>query len=237
MSLWDLRLLGGLPVVGSIYEEVIPSASELTGVDKKTNTTFVPHSCEFLFSAYHHLRKRKGKNSQVSIDEWIQFWFIGDTKYEFKKPRVRKYKSVIRPKSTKNPTGNLDKPRQRTSSEEAIFGNLGIKSAFRDQTHLAAFLSCWLCVFVLPTSEVNIIRPGTFKVACFLAKGHEYSLAVPMLASIYRGLNGISESSRPWQSYSYFSIHYVYGWLAHYFSTHYLIPDETHGPVQRPKMS
>ena len=86
-------------------------------------------------------------------------------------------------------------------------------------------------MFVLPTSEVNIIRPGTFKVASFLAKGRAYSLAVPVLASIYHGLNSISESSRLWRPYSYFPIHYVYAWLAYYFGTHYVIPEETYGLV------
>ena len=143
-------------------------------------------------------------NSLVSIDDWIQFWFKGDTKYTFKKPRSRKYKSATRPKLTQNPTGNIDEPRERTQLEERVLRNLWIRSAYRDGTHLAAFLDCWLCVFVLPTSEVNIIRLGTFKVASFLAKGRAHSLAVPVLASIYRGLNSISESSRPWRSYSYF---------------------------------
>ena len=92
-------------------------------------------------------------------------------------------------------------------------------------------------MFVLPTSEENIIRPGTFKIASFLAEGRKYSLAVPVLTSIYRGLNGISKSTQPGQSYSYFPFHYVYGWLAFYFGTHYLIPDELQGPVQGPKMS
>ena len=166
----------------------------------------MPPSCEFLFSAYHLLRKRKGKNSLVSIDDWIEFWFKGDAKYTFKKPRPRKCKSATRPKSTQNPTGNIDEPRERTQSEERVLGNLGVRSAYRDETHLVGFLAYWLCVFVLPTSEMNIIRPGTFKIASFLAKGRAYSLAVLTLASIYRGLNSISESSWPSRSYLYFHI-------------------------------
>ncbi|MCD7463114.1 hypothetical protein HAX54_049983 [Datura stramonium] len=35
ISLWDLHTLGGLPIRGSLYEEVIPEATELTGVDVK----------------------------------------------------------------------------------------------------------------------------------------------------------------------------------------------------------
>ena len=69
ISQWVLQLLGGLPILCDIYEEVIPRAFELTEVDRKTNTRFVPHGCEFLFSDYHLLRKRKEKNSLVSIDD------------------------------------------------------------------------------------------------------------------------------------------------------------------------
>ena len=122
----------------------------------------------------------------MSINEWIQFWFKGDTKYTFKKPRPYKNKNATWPKSTQNPTGNIDEPRERTQSEERVFGNLGIRSAYQNETHLTALLACWLCVFVFPTSEVNIIRLGTFKVANFLAKGRTYSLAMPVLTSIYR---------------------------------------------------
>ena len=135
ISLWDLRLLGGLPIVGDIYEEVNPSALELTSVSETTNTKCVPHCCEFLFSAYHFLPKRQRGPSQVSINTWIRFWFKGATKYDFNKPRARKSKSITCPRSTHNPDGNLDESRERTAANEAVFDDLGISSAFRDKTY------------------------------------------------------------------------------------------------------
>ncbi|PIN21566.1 hypothetical protein CDL12_05730 [Handroanthus impetiginosus] len=54
ISLWDLHSLAGLPLTGSLYDEVIPSFEELTGVDQ-TNNRFVPHSCKYLFHDYHLL--------------------------------------------------------------------------------------------------------------------------------------------------------------------------------------
>ncbi|KAL3846069.1 hypothetical protein ACJIZ3_003472 [Penstemon smallii] len=54
ISLWDLHVLGGLPLRGLFYDEVVPSAKELTGVDKD-NKLFLSRSCQHLFSAYHHL--------------------------------------------------------------------------------------------------------------------------------------------------------------------------------------
>ncbi|MCD9637947.1 hypothetical protein HAX54_021498 [Datura stramonium] len=35
ISLWDLYILGGLPIGGSLYEDVIPEATELSGTDAK----------------------------------------------------------------------------------------------------------------------------------------------------------------------------------------------------------
>ncbi|XP_031120210.1 uncharacterized protein LOC116023356 [Ipomoea triloba] len=57
-----------------------------------------------------------------------------------------------------------------------------------------------------------------------MAKGIKVCLAPPVLASIYYGLNSISESFSPGQIGTPFPIHYVYGWLAAYFNTHFKTP-------------
>ncbi|KAL0295983.1 UNVERIFIED_CONTAM: hypothetical protein Sradi_6650400 [Sesamum radiatum] len=43
ISLWDLQELIGLPMTGCLYDEIVPSALELTGVDEKREK-FIPHS-------------------------------------------------------------------------------------------------------------------------------------------------------------------------------------------------
>lgn len=48
-----------------------------------------------------------------------------------------------------------------------------------------------------------------------------FSLAVPILSSIYNGLNRVCKSSQLEQLRISFPIHYVYGWLAYYFKTHF----------------
>ena len=45
---------------------------------------------------------------------------------------------------------------------------------------------------------VNLIRLGVFKLASRMAQGKKFSLDVPVLASIYNGLNEIACSSKPW---------------------------------------
>lgn len=67
--------------------------------------------------------------------------------------------------------------------------------------------------------------------ACQLACGRRISLAVPVLASIYRGLNAISTCSRLDTIHTDFVIHYVYGWLARYFNTHYPLPNGPTDPL------
>ncbi|PIN24265.1 hypothetical protein CDL12_03009 [Handroanthus impetiginosus] len=68
ISLWDFHSLAGLPLIGSLYDEVIPSFEELIGVDQ-TNNRFIPCFCKYLFHAYHLLRKSTiGQFSRVSIE-------------------------------------------------------------------------------------------------------------------------------------------------------------------------
>nr|GLL27193.1 uncharacterized protein LOC105964676 [Ipomoea trifida] len=67
----------------------------------------------------------------------------------------------------------------------------------------------------------RLIRYTTFKMASLMATGQRLNLAIPALASIYDGLNTISNSANPGQADSRFSLHYVYGWLSFYYDTHF----------------
>ena len=105
-----------------------------------------------------------------------------------------------------------------------LFKELGIEDTLKDKTYLAAFLSYWLCLFVFPQKGA-FLRPGVFKVASTMADGKSYSLAIPALANKYHGLRLITEASNPIGCMDFhFPMHYVYGWLAHYFNRHYLVP-------------
>ena len=46
---------------------------------------------------------------------------------------------------------------------------------------------------------------------------------MPVLPSIYRDLSGIFNEGKPSNSMSFFPTQYPYGWLACYFSTHYVV--------------
>ena len=75
------------------------------------------------------------------------------------------------------------------------FVNLKVKDELWEETYLATLLSCWLYTFVLPSEDLKTIRLGTFKIAGFMAAGCPVSLAIPVLASLYRGLNKIAHFS------------------------------------------
>ncbi|KAI3467771.1 hypothetical protein Pfo_024434 [Paulownia fortunei] len=176
ISLWDLHTLASLSMTRSLYDEVIPSAKELTSVDE-AGSRFVPHSCKHLFHAYHLFRG-------------IRFWSKKATKYPLSLPRKKKKESRF--KSTHNPLGDFDVHVEWSPSEMALFLNLGVKESLRDEIYLAIHLACWLCAFVLPNDDIISICPSTFKMTSIMASGWRVSLAVPILASIYKGLNKVA---------------------------------------------
>ncbi|KAL0293265.1 UNVERIFIED_CONTAM: hypothetical protein Sradi_6947600 [Sesamum radiatum] len=63
-----------------------------------------------------------------------------------------------------------------------------------------------------------------------MAAGRTVDLAISVLASICKGLNKISGSSRLIRVPSPFSILFVYSWIAHYFKTHYQVLQGVRGP-------
>jgi Plant mobile domain len=65
------------------------------------------------------------------------------------------------------------------------------------ETYLTAFISWWICYFLLPSSLAYTIRPSVFVVASLIARRDQISLAVPVLANIYRGLCGLVSSRSP----------------------------------------
>ncbi|PIN26510.1 hypothetical protein CDL12_00733 [Handroanthus impetiginosus] len=213
---YDIRGLCGLPIRGEFYDEVIPTVKELLGID--LHKSFLPRSCKYLFMVYHHLSH---DSTGVSASNWITFWFRGPTKYSETPPRTSR-KRLTKSRLLRNPCGNVNiSLLSRTEEHEEPFKTLEIEEGVKEETYLAAFLSCWLCHFVLPHRRVNRIRATVFKVASMMARGDTFALAVPILVSIYRCLRDISTSASLNESTVIFPIHYLYGWTAQHLDTHY----------------
>jgi hypothetical protein len=217
ITLWDLCQIGGLPLFESFYDEVVPSAKEMSSL---------PSSCEYLFAAFHHLSLKLGGPDSVTSIEWVGFWFRGSVRYP-KPPNRRSLRRSARGKLSHNPRGIITTHRNqcRTEDEEAPFRILKVSEKAKEETWLAALLSCWLGEFVFPGKEANLIRPGTFKVASSMARGKKYCLTVPVLATIYKGLNDIASSSVPSKRDTTFPANYLNAWLAEYFTTHFDLPE------------
>ncbi|KAL0355848.1 UNVERIFIED_CONTAM: hypothetical protein Sradi_4031700 [Sesamum radiatum] len=131
----------------------------------------------------------------MSIDKWVKIWSKKAIKYHL--PLPRKEKKTVRPKSTHNPLGDIITHKRWSIAEEALFEKLCIEGNLEEEIYLAAYLACWLRTFVLPGKDVNSLRLRTFKMASMMVSGRQVNLAIPVLASIYEGLNTIATSSRP----------------------------------------
>ena len=149
-------------------------------------------------------------------------------------PRTRSCRRDTAPTKSYNPSGPIQSCEVYWSQDELdVFRGLGVPKEKRESTYLAAYLSCWLCVFALPETKDWLIHPETFETASLMASGCKFSLAlaVPVLASLYHGLNGIAYAVKPSYSRSFFSCHYLFVWLAHYFQTHHMLHPSPLGPL------
>ena len=161
ISLWDLDRVGGLPIKGRFYDEVVPEVEDFATTNKNGDL-FLPSCCRHLFLAYHNLRKEvKGKQG-VKITAWIRYWYKGSKRYQRPPRKITRDRNA--PKETYNPSGTLLGLQKRTSKELEVFEDLQVADEDVESTYLAAFLACWLCLFVLPEDDTGLIRPAVLKV-------------------------------------------------------------------------
>ncbi|KAI5340164.1 hypothetical protein L3X38_019438 [Prunus dulcis] len=171
-----------------------------------------------------------GLQRKIWSAAWIKYWYRGPFRYK-KSSRKTVWNKSQKPKEDSDPSGIIAAALKRTEEEEGIFEDLGIADEDMDKSYLAAFLACWLCKFVFPKDDVILIKPGVFKVASRMAHGVSFSLAVPVLARIYKGLNDISSADDPGNCTTVLPFHYVYGWLGEYFNTHFTSSFEKSIPI------
>nr|GMD68055.1 ABC transporter G family member 11 [Ipomoea batatas] len=110
ISLRDLYILGGLPLLGDIYDERIPNALDLT--QQENHTTFIQAS------------------------RWIDFWCRKTRRYPAPPPRKENKKS--RPKATHNPSGILETAPRWSYVSKAPFVELNIPLNLEQEVYLAA---------------------------------------------------------------------------------------------------
>ena len=152
----------------------------------------------------------------MTLQDWVDFWFQDDLRY--KVPfSVGKYNESNK---TTYPSGSIDKSCVRSSKFIHPFKELNFPSHIQDEVYLVAFLSCWLCKCVFPSKDVGFIRLSTFKVASMMAVGRQFSLAIPVLTSIFKGLKEVQFALSVTARDIHFPIHFLSSWLAEKFGTH-----------------
>ncbi|MGV7988824.1 hypothetical protein PJP10_31110, partial [Mycobacterium kansasii] len=106
------------------------------------------------------------------------------------------------------------------------------RAEYSDYGELAAFIAYWLSVVVLPSSKsADAIRPSLFVVAGAMAEGTKFSLAPPVLCSIYRGFGEIAchvKSPSVGSTSTYMPWYYFLGWLGVYFPWTFEAPDKAY---------
>ena len=156
----------------------------------------------------------------MTIVDWVNFWFRGPLRYKGPPKRDnKKRKTCLR--DTYNPFGVIDKTSLHSKEWNMPFSTLHIEVDAQGETYLAAFLSYWLCNFMLLEKEVILIHLSTFKVASLIVTNQHFCLTVPVLANIYQGLRKILIVTDFNTCVSSFLAHYVYGWLTETFDINF----------------
>ena len=149
----------------------------------------------------------------------------------YQRSLVRRGRRTHRPKFTRNPSGLTKKCQSWNNTITQAYADLRVENSKRIDVYLAAFLSCWLCIFVFPSGDLEFLRLETFKIASIMAiRRKVVNLDVPVLARIYHGLNKIVTSTHAGSSEACFPIYYVHGWLSHYFDTYFPMSNKVVGP-------
>ncbi|KDP38611.1 hypothetical protein JCGZ_05318 [Jatropha curcas] len=202
------EFLGGLPIRGSFYDEMIPSSGDLTRVDGG-GTPFLPQSCKYLFYAYYKNAKRVDNSFELNVRNRVNFWFCGAVRYP-ECPEKDYTKRTAPPKKNFNSSGVIGTKLPRDANWQKPFEILNIEDDPLEEVYLAALIPCWLCKFILLHDPMNLIHLSTFKVASMIAFGEIFSLAIPILANIYRGLRAISTATTLKRCEVPLPFHYVY---------------------------
>ncbi|XP_062118261.1 uncharacterized protein LOC133831870 [Humulus lupulus] len=192
ISLYDLKVIGGLPILGIPYEGFIPLNAKLMQGPMR-----IPIVVELLRTHAQicdHLNSTK-----VTWKQWVEYFYRGQKVFE-----------GIKGASTSKPS---KKTLKRKDAKQIDVRSLPLSAS--KECILAAFISFWLSRFVFPYQGYDA-RPETFHMASLMAQGVRVSLAPSVLGCIYHDLN-IAATHVQGQGQSFLPIHYVLGWLVEHF--------------------
>ncbi|KAJ8434262.1 hypothetical protein Cgig2_010472 [Carnegiea gigantea] len=157
---------------GRRYLHIQPSENDVVGEETKLSicnpimslcksdcelTSKFPLSCTYLFVAYHKLMQ--GRKGKPTIEQRNKYHVSKKPDQENRIPHPGILSSLT------------DAGARGWSDCQTIFYELRVAIGQRTETFLAAFLSCWLCMVILPVRDAGCIHPGTFSIASLMASG------------------------------------------------------------------
>ncbi|GAA0159736.1 hypothetical protein LIER_16444 [Lithospermum erythrorhizon] len=171
-----------------------------------------PRTLRYLKNEAYYYLSLSSADGRVLITDWINHWS--------ESPRV--YVGPRAPSASGRKTSSLagcPKGTILSHRDWKIFEQLCICGGLAEETYCSGFLSCWLCPFVLPLEPHGYMRASVFKMASCMATGTVVSLAIPVLASIYKGLSVHASSANPSVSPCCFPAHYLLvGWRVRFLA-------------------
>ncbi|PHT40175.1 hypothetical protein CQW23_19029 [Capsicum baccatum] len=136
VSLWDMRMIGSLPVHRTFFDEVVPLTKELSQTYQQ-GKPFLPKTCAYLFSEFYQLSN--GASKEVSVHDWVNFWFKGPERYT--EPPPRGPKKHAKSNLNHSPNGYIDMSfLPRTEKENVSFVELGVEGSLEKRRTLLLFL-------------------------------------------------------------------------------------------------
>ncbi|GAA0157425.1 hypothetical protein LIER_14695 [Lithospermum erythrorhizon] len=176
ISLWNLLDLGGLSVVGRLFDEVVPTAECLS--QSLSEESRLPAFCRFLLLGYYYLVVQF-PDGRVSASAWISFWTILFGPMWVMRQLIGAHPRAFVPENCLYLITVLG-----MLATDILLILWESMRGLEEEVYCDVFLSYWLCVFVLPAKSLGFIRAGVFKMESFMANGYRVSVGPVVLSCI-----------------------------------------------------
>ncbi|MQL96552.1 hypothetical protein Taro_029230 [Colocasia esculenta] len=218
IDLWAFHRISGLPITGEPYEEVILDEFYRNSTDGQGRYE-IEFCYRYLMKTWCDLAEARQSTSvvggtdapgtsrntpKVSLHTWVRYFYGGPFCYnnEFARAGSSRHDMYEIPRHELPDCPYIyESP---TESENPW--------ALDEITHLAAYLSYWLCTFAMPFGEESLLRPEVIYPACRLACGCRLALAPAALACIYHSFGTLSAHDQPRDSTTLMATHYISVW-------------------------
>ncbi|KAL0914647.1 hypothetical protein M5K25_015013 [Dendrobium thyrsiflorum] len=204
ITLWNLHVVSGLPILGTPYEECIPPDYDLFRRQPAGHLRLGEFGyLEGLHqSLAHYCRRHRG--ATVTLDVWIESLLTQEA-------------YVLLVAQPHAPFGTGLQHSEQFSVElfepvSAVGTRPVTARGISKETSLVAFIATWLCYFVFPDQN-RVLRPSALLIASMIARCRQILLAPDLFARVYRGFGQIASSYGRRQRVIDVPWNYIHGWV------------------------